>query len=391
MERRNKKTKSVGNGEGTLYYSETLKRWVFQYYDTSGKRQTMKQWKTETTRDFKARVTEAKNSLNNGTYIGKSNDTLYSIIKQHIQQKLDDGIISEISYKRNLETLAQLEFCCSEFIHKSVQKVDVPDVEKSKKLMRETYSQSCINKMWMLLIKGFQLAYSRRKIQFNIMNDENLKKPLSNKDTKKVYPLTQKEREKLQSVLDNEERNHPYRNIVMLEWLTAMRIGEVLARSRNDLDKNITKLHIHNTLTKDKNGKIIINKHTKTYNKRTGIDEGERYFPLSKEEKEIINEQLSLKVTNIHYLLFWDYEKNTFISGSEINSWLDRINKKYKISDKKIHNHRLRHDRMTQWKEAGVDRDAIKYFAGHTEDSSVTDEYIDVSQEYAFEELKKTK
>ena len=48
MERRNKKTKSVGNGEGTLYYSETLKRWVFQYYDTSGKRQTMKQRKKET-------------------------------------------------------------------------------------------------------------------------------------------------------------------------------------------------------------------------------------------------------------------------------------------------------------------------------------------------------
>ena len=43
MERKNKKTKQVGNGEGSLYYSETLKRWIFQYYDTQRKRQTMKQ------------------------------------------------------------------------------------------------------------------------------------------------------------------------------------------------------------------------------------------------------------------------------------------------------------------------------------------------------------
>ncbi len=30
--------------------------------------------------------------------------------------------------------------------------------------------------------------------------------------------------------------------------------------------------------------------------------------------------------TNTYNLLFWDYENNTFISGNEINSWLDRIN-----------------------------------------------------------------
>ena len=45
MGKRNKKTKSVGNGEGTLYYSETLNRWVYQYYDSSNKRKTMYQRK----------------------------------------------------------------------------------------------------------------------------------------------------------------------------------------------------------------------------------------------------------------------------------------------------------------------------------------------------------
>ena len=60
MERKNKKTKSVGNGEGSLYYSETLKCWIYQYV-YNNKRKTMKQKKNESVRDFKARVTKIKN------------------------------------------------------------------------------------------------------------------------------------------------------------------------------------------------------------------------------------------------------------------------------------------------------------------------------------------
>ena len=86
MQRKNTRTKSVGNGEGSLYYSKKLKCWVFQYYNTQGKRQTMKQKKKETVKDFKARVTTTKNKLNNGTYIEKRDDTVYSIIEEHIKQ-----------------------------------------------------------------------------------------------------------------------------------------------------------------------------------------------------------------------------------------------------------------------------------------------------------------
>lgn len=113
---------------------------------------------------------------------------------------------------------------------------------------------------------------------------------------------------------------------------------------------------------------------------------------MSIELKEIIEAELSKAEANIYKLLFWDYKNNTFVSGNEINSWLDRINKKYKISSKKIHNHRLRHDRITQWKEAGMDMEAIQYLAGHVEGSTITtDVYIDVSAEYAFKELEKVK
>lgn len=252
MERRNKKTKSVGNGEDTLYKSETLNCWIFQYY-FNGSRKTMKQKKNETVKDFKSRVTKVKNELNTGTYIEKRKDTLKTIIQNHIEQKFNDGITIGSSYKRDKETLNQICICCSNFIDKPIQKITFQDIQEAKNKMKK-YAQSGIDKMWRLLKKGFSIASSPSVglIPFNIMCDENLKKPIPEKETKKIFPLTNSERKKLEYVLDNQERNHKYRNIVKLEWLTSMRIGEVCSRSKKDINKARTKLHIHNTLTKDK-------------------------------------------------------------------------------------------------------------------------------------------
>lgn len=35
-----------------------------------------------------------------------------------------------------------------------------------------------------------------------------------------------------------------------------------------------------------------------------------------------------------------------------------------------------------------MDKEAIQYFASHVEDSEVADDYIDVSEEFAFNEFK---
>lgn len=388
---RNKKNKSVGNGEGSLYYSEKLKCYVFQYYDTTNKRKTVKQYKNETNKHFKDRVTEIKNSLNNGTYIEKKTDTTQKIIKNYIEQKFNDGITKGTSFKREQETLQQIIKCCSNFIDKPIQNVTLNDIQIAKENMKN-YSSSSINKIWRLLKKAFAIASSPsvKLINFNLMNDENLKKPISIKKTKKIIPLSKEEREKLKYILDHQERTHKYRNIVKMEWLTGMRIGEVLARSIDDINKKNQTLFIHNTLTLDEKGNTILGNHTKTYNKQTGIDEGERLFPIFKELQEILDEQLSYKITNIYKLLFWDYEKNSFITNTEVNSWLKRINDKYKISTQSLHNHRLRHDRISQWKEAHMELEAIQYLAGHIEGSEITEKtYIETSKDFAFKEYEK--
>lgn len=386
------KKKSKGNGEGTIYVKKLKNKTSIHVgqYVLDGKRHTVYQKKNENVGDFKARFNKIITSINDGTYIGKSSETLETIIERHIEQKNKDGITSANSYKRDKETLEQIKKCCSNFIYKPVQKVTLHDIEKSKEELKQ-YKKSGIDRAWRLLFKGFRIASSpsNRLIPYNIMDDENLKKPVSVKITEKIKPLTVKEEKRLNDILDNEERNHPYRNIVKLELITAMRIGEVLARSKDNVNKENMKLHIDNTLTEDEEGNIILGEHTKTYNKTTGIDEGVRNFPINDEINEIIDEQTAKKITNIYGLLFWDYEKNTFINPKEINAWLRRLNAKYKIS-KTLHNHRLRHTRITRWKEQGIDMKAIQYLAGHVEGSEITGKvYIDVSEEFAFEQLEK--
>lgn len=383
------KKKSKANGEGTIYKSSRTGLYVGQYV-IDGKRKSVYQKKNEKSGDFKARFNKIITSINEGTYISKSSETLETIIEKHIEQKNKDGITSNNSYKRDKETLEQIKKCCSNFIYKPIQKVTLYDIEKSKEKMKQ-YKKSGIDRAWRLLFKGFRIAASpsNRLIPYNIMDDENLKKPVSQKITEKVKPLTVEEEKKLNEILDNEERNHPYRNIVKLELITAMRIGEVLARSINNVDKENKKFLIDNTLTEDTDGTVMLGEHTKTYNKTTGIDEGVRNFPITNEIAEIINEKTEQKITNIYGLLFWNYEDNTFITPKEVNAWLRRLNEKYKIS-KTLHNHKLRHTRITRWKEAGLDMEAIQYLAGHVEGSEITKRvYIDVSENFAFEQLEK--
>lgn len=402
MERKNQKTRQVGNGEGSLYYSDSLGRWIFQYYDTQGKRQTLKQRKKESVKDFKTRVTTTKNQLNTGTYIGKSCETVVTLAKHYIELKHEDGTTSARSYGRELSTLKQLEKTCSNFCYLPIQKVTIMHIEEAKKEIRK-YSNAVISKIWIMLSAVFRIACSpsRKILVYNIMNDITLKKPISNNFSKKVEPLTQTEYERLVSVLDNEERNHKYRNIIKLHLISGMRIGETLARSADDYNAEEQTLNIWNALTQDESYNVIWSEHTKTYNKKTGIDEGQRYLPLNSplfsEIVEIIEEEKKkriISINNIHNVLFWDYEKNTFVTPSEIKSYLDRLEAKYHILDKddkqKLTSHRMRHYAITHWKETGLQMNVIQYLAGHIEGSDITNKvYIKTTFDFVKEQVTK--
>lgn len=379
--KRNQRNKEKGNGEGTLYVNSKTGLLIGQYC-YNGKRKSVYQKKNEKTSDFKKRFNKILAEVNEGIYIEKNNESFSSILKNHIDQKYKDGITSDRGYKRDLDTFKSIEKTCSDFINKPIQKVTLNDINLAKESIK-TYSKSTIDKIWRLINKTFKIAISRRLIVFNIMDDEDLKKPTSKKAINHVEALTIDEENKLIDILNSEEKNHKYRNILLLQLNTGMRIGEVLALSRDCIDLKNNTLTVYRTLTRDLNEKVIMGKTTKTG------EDGVRTFPMTDTVQKIINEILKNKICNIYNLLFWDYTKSSFITPFQIDSYLSRLNKKYKIANN-ISSHVLRHTFITRCVENGMFIKAIQKIVGHKPNSSITvDIYTSVSNDFVLKELEK--
>lgn len=351
-----------------------------------GKRKTLKQKKNEKVSDFKKRFNNINSSINQGTYIEKSNDLCIDLIINLVDQRYEDGLISPRSYKRNKDTVNQIKKTCANFINKPIQKVTISDIQKSKKAIRE-YSNSVIDKIWAMLYKMFKIAVSRRIIMFNIMDDETLSKPISVKEKRQTKALTLEEQIKLEKVL----KSNPcmYNDILLLQLYLGARIGEVLAISKNCINLKENTLTIDKTITRDENDKVILGEHTKTYVRKFAIDKGKRTIPMTPQVLEIIKKYINNKITNIHGLLFWDYKDNKFVTDGEINCYLKRLNTKYKITDS-IHTHVLRHTFVTRCQENGMPLIVIQSLVGHVEGSTLTnDTYTHVSLDFMKEELNR--
>lgn len=393
MERKNQKVKSRGNGEGTIYYSETLQKWVAQYVEPSGKRKTLTQRKNEKVSDFKKRFTNIINDINNKTYIESVNTSLYNILKDYIENNFKTGITNANTYKRNIENLKLLEKCCDTFIYKPIQKVTISEVKKSLPNLVELqiidkktsenrskfYSQTVIDKLYRFLNKGFKIAISERIIHYNIMENESIQKPKSKKVNDKVEALTIEEEKQLISIL--KKSTHKYKNIVLLTLFTGMRIGETLALTHDNINLKENTLTIDKTLTRDKNDKVILGDKTKT-------KAGKRIIYLSSNAKEILQDILSSNITNFYNLLFYDYEKNTYITPNEINCYLKRLNDKYKIC-KDIHTHMLRHTYATRCIEAGISAKVLQKNLGHKKIQTTLDTYTSVFEKFNKNENQK--
>ena len=380
---RNQKNKAKDNGEGTLYVSSKTGLLVGQYC-YNGKRKSVYQKKNEKTIDFKKRFNKILTEVNEGTFIEKNDESFSSILKNHIDQKYKDGITSDRGYKRDLDTFKSIVKTCDNFINKPIQKVTLNDINFAKESIKN-YSNSTIDKIWRLINKTFKIAISRRLIVFNIMNDEDLKKPISKKATNPVEALTIDEEKKLVDILNKEEKHHKYRNILLLQLNTGMRIGEVLALSKDCIDLKNKTITVYRTLTRNLKEQVIMGETTKTG------DDGIRTFPMTEIVQKIITEIMKNKICNIYNLLFWDYEKSNFVTPSQIDSYLSRLNKKYKIADN-ISSHVLRHTFITRCVENGMFIKTIQKIVGHKPNSSITvDVYTSISNDFILKELEKLK
>lgn len=384
-------SKKRGNGEGSIYYSENLKRWVGQVslgYKENGNlnRKTIY---GKTRKEVNEKMTKLKDNFDKGKLVEKTKITLNEILKDFIETQYKNNIISSATYKRKLN---YLEIVKNAGLGKyEIQKITAKNINTALSSISD-YSNSVIHKVSQLIKMGFNQALLNNMISYNPFDVKGLiLTPKSSKQDKKIDALTIEEQKLLIEELNKEY--DPYSDIIKFALFTGARIGEILALDKSNIDFNSNTIHITKTLTKNENDKVILGEKTKTY-------AGTRDIPITPLIKNIILNRYN----NFKFLIFTD--NGNLIAPSTINSHFKRIcknanirmnttvitksnGKSSKLKTSSVNTHMLRHTFATRCIESGMTAVALSKLLGHTDIETTLNTYTSVFNKFKEQEVDK--
>ena len=376
-----------GNNEGTIYYSESLKRWVGQFcagYKPDGKL-NRKSVYGKTRKEVAEKIITKQNEVNNKVFVDSSKTTLKDIIINHIEDQFKANKIVANTYFRSKETIKILDKL--PIYIKPIQKITIQDINRDLILLNN-YANSVIIKVCSIISKGFEQALVMNIIPNNPFTIKGaITRPKSFKKDKEIDSLTINEQQALIKELNKNKDKYKYHDVFILALYTGLRVGEILALRYEDKEDNI--LHITKTVSKDENGNIILSESTKTY---AGI----RDIPVTPFIEYIFNK-------NKTGLIFTDKDK--LINPSIINSHFKRIakncdirvintkQKKYdtivNLKSSAVNTHMLRHTYATRCIEAGMSAVVLQRLLGHKDIQTTLNTYTSVFNQFKEVEIQK--
>jgi len=377
-----------GNGEGTIYYSEKLGRWIGQFsagYKEDGTLNRISIY-GKTRKEVSEKIIAKQSAINGKTFINKSIITFEQIASAVITQQYENNLIKEASYMRKIDTLNLIKK--TSLANMKVQQIEIIHINNALSSLKD-YSNSSINKVNMLINNTLDYAVLNKIISSNPYKIKGaIIKPKSNKKDKKIEALTIDEQKAFIKELENS--NDEYKDILLIALYTGMRIGEILALSAEDIDLKNNLIHVNRSLTKTMYS-IIIGDSTKTYS-------GTRDVPILPQLLYLLH-----SYKNRIGLLFTNNGK--IISPSTINTHFKKICKdagirSYIIKKRKdtkfvnlktssVNTHILRHTFATRCIESGMSAVVLSKILGHKGIEVTLNTYTSVFNRFKEEEIQK--
>lgn len=373
-----------GNGEGTIYYSEKLNKWVGQF--TAGRKAdgklNRKSVYGSTRKEVKEKMTDALAKVQKNIIVDKNNITVYELGLEILDTKLSTNIIKETSYNSLSHSLNKIKN--SLLGNMKIQKVTYREIQLFYNNIT-SLSNSYIEKINILLNLIFAESLKREYIYKNPMI--NVIVPKSEKETKEVDAFSIDEQKQFVNAIKNDK----YKNIYTIAMFSGMRIGEILALTPDDIDFENNEIHITRSLTRDKNSNVILGKSAKTYNSKRNI-------PITSLFKDELEDAIKNMQPNPYNLIFTT-RNQTLFSAANINCFFKRLCTKNNIKleknskgklESKVNMHMLRHTYATRCIESGMPAHVLQKLLGHKNVSTTINTYTTIFDKYRNDEVDKS-
>ena len=383
------------NGEGLIRFREDKKLYegrVSIGYDQYG-RLKVKSVYAKKKSVLLEKMDQLKNDYKKTNLIIDNETTISNLLKIYIDNKYNGNIIIEATYLRNLATLNIIKRL--DISNMPIIKVKNNDI--SKDLLKLTnYSNSTIYKIKRLISKAFDIAITQNIITTNPFKvDDLIIKVKSNKINKKIEALTLEEQNLFLNELSHTDDK--YKNIFYIALYTGMRIGEILALKKEDIDLKNRIIKVSKTITKDKNDKPILGETTKTYNSLRDVPIIKPLFPIlsdliSQEDNYLFlynNSFISPATINAHFKkLCKNANIKVFINPNKTVYTNNEI-KKVNLKTSSVNTHMLRHTFATRCIESGMNALVLSKILGHKKIEITLNVYTSVFNKLTIKEVDK--
>lgn len=362
-----------GNGEGTIYYSDTLNKWVAQY--TSGRKAdgSLKRGSVygNSRKEVKEKLHKKLDNISKGISTEKCTYTVYDLGKELLETKYATNVIKGTSYNTINYPLEKIKN--SDIGNMKIDKVSYKHIQDFLNTTT-SLSNSYIEKIMIQLNGIFNEAINRDYIYKSPMR--NVLRPISEKLDKKIDAFSVEE----QKMLLEKFKESKYNNIFSIAIFSGMRIGEILALEPSNIDLENNVIHVTNTISMSKNKKPIIGAVPKT-------STSYRDIPITSLFRNNVIDALNNMKDNPNNLVFCTKELTIF-TPTNANGFFKALCKN--LIERNVNIHMLRHTYATRCIESRMPAEVLQKLLGHKDISTTINTYTTIFDEFKEDEVARS-